>query len=142
MEPAERKSQDLTPEERRAQLRAFADRMLIALSQTDDPKTGEDIEKGIRRALLIERLYARCDAAQAKATKNAMAEIDRQVAVKTKPAASSPSAAETQFEIAARALAMKAKTLHRATKCDPQSLRQIMSRHIAPQAAKPDRDTS
>lgn len=72
----------LTPETRRGHLRAIADRMLLALSREADPKTGEEIEKGIRRALLIERLYARCDATEAKAIKNAVASIEQQVAAK------------------------------------------------------------
>ncbi|BEV11175.1 hypothetical protein ATDW_16710 [Asticcacaulis sp. DW145] len=135
----------LTPETRRGHLRAIADRMLLALSREADPKTGEEIEKGIRRALLIERLYARCDATEAKAIKNAVARIERPVAVgKT---ASSPAPAtgkETQFDIATRALALKAKTLHRAAKGDPESLRQFMARHFEPPVApaKTRKDTS
>jgi IS5 family transposase len=135
----------LTPETRRGHLRAIADRMLLALSREDDPKTGEEIEKGIRRALLIERLYARCDATQAKAIKNAVASIEQQVAAKKAiPTTATPPtpAKETQAEIASRALAMKAKALYRATKGDPESLRQVMTRHFETPVAKNRKDTS
>lgn len=135
----------LTPETRRGHLRAIADRMLLALSREDAPKTGEEIEKGIRRALLIERLYARCDATEAKAIKNAVASIEQQVAAKkTAPSPAPPPAQtkETQAEIASRALAMKAKALYRATKGDPESLRQVMARHFKTPIAKNRKDTS
>ncbi|UDF02974.1 hypothetical protein [Asticcacaulis sp. AND118] len=121
------------------QLGAFADRMLLALTKTDDPETGEDIEKGIRRALLIERLYSRVDASEARGSK----QVTHQVAVKAKPAAATASAAETPFEIASRALAMKARTLRRAAKGDTESLRQVMARHIEGQnPTTKGRDTS
>ncbi|MDC7694752.1 hypothetical protein PQU94_10705 [Asticcacaulis sp. DXS10W] len=137
----------LTPETRRGHLRAIADRMLLALSREDDPKTGEEIEKGIRRALLIERLYARCDATEAKAIKNAVARIEQQVTAKKATPTTAPPPApakETQFDIATRALALKAKTLHRAAKGDPESLRQVMARHFEPPVtpAKTRKDTS
>ncbi|MFP1129864.1 hypothetical protein [Asticcacaulis sp. W401b] len=135
----------LTPETRRGHLRAIADRMLLVLSREADPKTGEEIEKGIRRALLIERLYARCDATEAKAIKNAVASIEQQVvAKKATPTTATPPAQnkETQAEIASRALAMKAKALYRATKGDPESLRQVMTRHFETPVAKNRKDTS
>lgn len=135
----------LTPETRRGHLRAIADRMLLALSREADPKTGEEIEKGIRRALLIERLYARCDATQAKAIKNAVASIEQQVAAKKAAPSPAPPPAqtkETQAEIASRALAMKAKALYRASKGDPESLRQVMARHFETPIAKNRKDTS
>lgn len=136
----------LTPETRRGHLRAIADRMLLALSREDDPKTGEEIEKGIRRALLIERLYARCDATEAKAIKNAVASIEQQVAAKKAAPSPAPAketqAKETQAEIASRALAMKAKALYRASKGDPESLRQVMARHFETPIAKNRKDTS
>lgn len=139
MDAAQRHNDALRPEDRRMQLRAFADRMLLALSKTDDPETGEDIEKGIKRALLIERLYSRVDASEARPSK----QVTSQVAVKSKPAAATASAAETQFEIASRALAMKARTLRRAAKSDTESLRQVMARHIEEQNPTPKgRDTS
>ncbi len=142
-------SEALTPETRRGHLRAIADRMLLALSREEDPKTGEEIEKGIRRALLIERLYARCDATEAKAIKNAVASIEQQVAAKKATPAPAPPpppapTKETQAEISSRALALKAKALYRASKGDPESLRQVMARHfetpVAP--AKNRKDTS
>ena len=40
MDHAERIAEQLTPEQRRERLRAFADRMLIALGGVDDPETG------------------------------------------------------------------------------------------------------
>lgn len=135
----------LTPETRRGHLRAIADRMLLALSREGDPKTGEEIEKGIRRALLIERLYARCDATEAKAIKNAVASIEQQVAAKKAAPSLAPPPAqtkETQAEIASRALAMKAKALYRASKGDPASLRQVMARHFETPIAKNRKDTS
>ncbi|BBF79654.1 hypothetical protein [Asticcacaulis excentricus] len=135
----------LTPETRRGHLRAIADRMLLALSREADPKTGEEIEKGIRRALLIERLYARCDATEAKAIKNAVASIEQQVAAKKASPSPAPPPAqtkETQAEIASRALAMKAKALYRASKGDPESLRQVMARHFETPVAKNRKDTS
>lgn len=53
---------DFTPEHRKERLRALADKMLIAMEALPAPKTVQEIEKQIRLGLLIERLYARCDA--------------------------------------------------------------------------------
>ncbi|WP_126423914.1 hypothetical protein [Asticcacaulis excentricus] len=74
----------LTPEQRREHLRAYADRMLLALSAMDAPETPDAVTKGIRTALMIERLYARCDASQAQAHKHAIAAIEDQVKLKNK----------------------------------------------------------
>ncbi|MFT3997314.1 MAG: hypothetical protein QM667_07900 [Asticcacaulis sp.] len=81
MTVSERHTEQLTPQERRTRLRTFADRMLMALSNVDDPETGNDVAKGMRLALMIERLYARCDISEALASKRAAearAEQERQ----------------------------------------------------------------
>lgn len=54
----------LTPDERRLLLRAFADRMLLKVSAMDDPEDLPGIEKAVRVAAVIERLYSRCDRAE------------------------------------------------------------------------------
>ena len=54
----------LTPEERRAYLRAFADRMLLKLAAMDDPEDLPGVERAVRSAAAIERLYSRCDRAE------------------------------------------------------------------------------
>ena len=54
----------LTPEERRELLRAFADRMLMKITAMDDPEDMPGVEKAVRVAAVIERLYSRCDRAE------------------------------------------------------------------------------
>ncbi len=54
----------LTPEERRKLLRAFADRMLLKITAMDDPEDMPGVEKAVRTAAMIERLYSRCDRAE------------------------------------------------------------------------------
>ena len=54
----------LTPEERRGLLRAFADRMLLKVSAMDDPEDLPGVEKAMRVAAVIERVYSRCDRAE------------------------------------------------------------------------------
>ncbi|MFT4076717.1 MAG: hypothetical protein QM647_14430 [Asticcacaulis sp.] len=54
----------LTPAERRGLLRAFADRMLRKLSAMDDPEDLPGVEKAMRVAAVIERVYSRCDHAE------------------------------------------------------------------------------
>ncbi|OYW78558.1 MAG: hypothetical protein B7Z26_09595 [Asticcacaulis sp. 32-58-5] len=56
-----------TPEERRARLRAFADRMLERLEDLPPPEDLPELERTVRVGLLIERLYARVDMAERKA---------------------------------------------------------------------------
>ncbi|MDC7675786.1 hypothetical protein [Asticcacaulis machinosus] len=56
-----------TPEDRRARLRAFADRMLDQLEDLPPPEDVAEMERTVRVGLLIERLYARVDAAERKA---------------------------------------------------------------------------
>jgi len=53
----------LTPEERRELLRAFADRMLLKVTAMDDPEDLPGVEKAVRTAAMIERIYSRCDRA-------------------------------------------------------------------------------
>jgi len=57
----------LTPEERRALLRAFADRMLLKVTNMDDPEDLPGVERAVRVAAVIERLYSRCDRAERQA---------------------------------------------------------------------------
>jgi hypothetical protein len=59
--------QHLTPEARRALLRAFADRMLLKVTAMDDPEDMPGIECAVRLAAVIERLYSRCDRAESHA---------------------------------------------------------------------------
>ncbi|MCR6660628.1 MAG: hypothetical protein NVV72_15250 [Asticcacaulis sp.] len=54
----------LTPDERRKLLRAFADRMLLKVTAMDDPEDLPGIEKAVRTAAVIERVYSRCDRAE------------------------------------------------------------------------------
>jgi hypothetical protein len=54
----------LTPEQRREMLRAFADRMLVRITQMDDPEDLPGVERAVRTAAVIERLYSRCDRAE------------------------------------------------------------------------------
>jgi hypothetical protein len=54
----------LTPEQRREMLRAFADRMLLKISAMDDPEDLPGVERAVRVAAVIERLYSRCDRAE------------------------------------------------------------------------------
>jgi hypothetical protein len=56
-----------TPQERRARLRAFADRMLGHLEDLAPPQDLTELERTVRVGLLIERLYARVDIAECRA---------------------------------------------------------------------------
>ena len=56
--------QHLTPEERRGLLRAFTDRMLLKVTAMDDPEDMPGVEKAMRVAAVIERVYSRCDRAE------------------------------------------------------------------------------
>jgi hypothetical protein len=61
----ERTAQEkLTQEERRGMLRAFADRMLLKISAMDDPEDMPGVERAMRVAAVIERVYSRCDRAE------------------------------------------------------------------------------
>lgn len=57
-------SEHLTPEARRRMLRAFADRMLMKVTAMETPDDLPGIEKAVRVASMIERLYSRCDQAE------------------------------------------------------------------------------
>ena len=54
----------LTPEARRGLLRAFADRMLLKITAMDDPEDMSGVEKAVRVAAVIERVFSRCDRAE------------------------------------------------------------------------------
>jgi ribosome-binding protein aMBF1 (putative translation factor) len=56
--------EQLTPDERRELLRAFADRMLLKISAMDDPEDMPGVERAVRVATVIERVYSRCDQAE------------------------------------------------------------------------------
>ncbi|MDC7677370.1 hypothetical protein [Asticcacaulis machinosus] len=64
METGTRTAERYTPEERRAKLRAFADRMLDHLEDMAPPQEVAEVERGMRTGLLIERLYNRVDTAE------------------------------------------------------------------------------
>ncbi|ESQ79086.1 hypothetical protein [Asticcacaulis sp. YBE204] len=61
--------EQFTPDERRARLRAFADRMLVCAEKLPDPETLPEIERAVRVGDRIERLYARVDVSEAAAAK-------------------------------------------------------------------------
>ncbi len=68
MSQPDRPSQELlTPEARRTMLRAFGDRMLVKISAMDDPEDMPGVERAVRVAAMIERIYNRCDRAEAYA---------------------------------------------------------------------------
>ncbi|ESQ78779.1 hypothetical protein [Asticcacaulis sp. YBE204] len=69
MSQVDRTKEQFTPEERRARLRAFADRMLACAEKLPDPEILPDIERAVRIGDRIERLYARADASEAAAAK-------------------------------------------------------------------------
>ena len=45
-------------------MRAFADRMLLKVTAMDDPEDMPGVEKAVRVAAVIERVYSRCDRAE------------------------------------------------------------------------------
>lgn len=69
--------EQLTPEERRRFLRAFADRMLMKISKMDDPEDMPGVEKAVRVAAVIERLYSRCDRSESHAPDPRKLEAER-----------------------------------------------------------------
>ena len=69
--------QPLTPETRRELLRAFADRMLLKATAMDDPEDMPGIERAVRVMAVIERVYSRCDRAEAHAPDPRKLEADR-----------------------------------------------------------------
>jgi|GEM_PF-1523410 len=84
MDEATRITETLTPDERRARLRAYADRMLRMLGACDDPEDGAGVLRGMRAALMIERLYARCDAAEGAGLRQATQAMGDRVALEAK----------------------------------------------------------
>jgi len=67
----------LTPEERRGLLRAFADRMLLKVTAMNDPEDLPGVERAVRVAAVIERLYSRCDRAEHQKPDARKAEAER-----------------------------------------------------------------
>ena len=69
--------EQLSPEERRGLLRAFADRMLLKITAMDDPEDMSGVERAVRVAAVIERLYSRCDRAERHAPDPRKVEAER-----------------------------------------------------------------
>ena len=69
--------EQLSPEERRGLLRAFADRMLLKITAMDDPEDMPGVERAVRVAAVIERLYSRCDRAERHAPDPRKLEAER-----------------------------------------------------------------
>ncbi len=67
----------LTPAERRELLRAFADRMLLKVTAMDDPEDMTGVEKAVRTAAMIERIYSRCDRAERQKPEPRKVEAER-----------------------------------------------------------------
>jgi hypothetical protein len=67
----------LTPEERRGLLRAFADRMLLKVTAMDDPEDMPGVERAVRVAAVIERVYSRCDRAERQKSEPRKLEAER-----------------------------------------------------------------
>ena len=67
----------LTPEARRTMLRAFADRMLVKISAMDDPEDLPGVERAVRTAAAIERIYSRCDRSERQAPELHRLEAER-----------------------------------------------------------------
>jgi len=67
----------LSPDERRTLLRAFADRMLLKVSAMDDPEDLPSVEKAMRVAAVIERIYSRCDRSERHAPDPRKLEAER-----------------------------------------------------------------
>ncbi|MCA1936468.1 MAG: hypothetical protein LDL37_13540, partial [Asticcacaulis sp.] len=67
----------LSPEVRRRRLRAFADRMLLRAEALDDPEDMQGVERAVRVAAVIERIYSRCDRAETQAPDPRKLEAER-----------------------------------------------------------------
>lgn len=67
----------LSPKARRAHLRAFADRMLLRAVAMDDPEDMDGLERAVRAAAVIERIYSRCDRAEGQAPDPRKLEAER-----------------------------------------------------------------
>ncbi|WKL57520.1 hypothetical protein Q1W73_00605 [Asticcacaulis sp. ZE23SCel15] len=79
MESGTHTAERYTPEERRAKLRAFADRMLDHLEDLAPPQDVVEVERGLRTGLLIERLYARVDTAERTERANPKPRTDEEI---------------------------------------------------------------
>ena len=69
--------EQLTPDARRQMLRAFGDRMLLKLTAMDDPEDLPGVERAVRTAAAIERIYSRCDRAEKHAPDPRKLEAER-----------------------------------------------------------------
>lgn len=69
----------LTPEARRELLRAFADRMLLKVTSMDDPEDMPGVEKAVRTAAMIERIYSRCDRAERQTEPSRKVDAERAI---------------------------------------------------------------
>ena len=58
-------------------LRAFADRMLVKIAQMDDPEDLPGVERAVRVAAMIERLYRSCDRAEQQTPDPRQLQIER-----------------------------------------------------------------
>ena len=69
----------LTPDKRRELLRAFADRMLLKVTAMDDPEDLPGVEKTVRTAAVIERIYSRCDRAERQTEPSRKVDAERAI---------------------------------------------------------------
>jgi hypothetical protein len=69
----------LTLEGRRELLRAFADRMLLKVTAMDDPEDLPGVEKAVRTAAMIERIYNRCDRAERQTEPSRKVDAERAI---------------------------------------------------------------
>ena len=69
----------LTLEGRRELLRAFADRMLLKVTAMDDPEDLPGVEKAVRTAAMIERIYSRCDRAERQTEPSRKVDAERAI---------------------------------------------------------------
>ncbi|UDF02772.1 hypothetical protein [Asticcacaulis sp. AND118] len=60
-------------------MRAFADRMLLRAEAMDDPEDMVGVERAVRVAAVIERIYSRCDRAEGQAPDPRRLEAERAV---------------------------------------------------------------
>ncbi|BBF80622.1 hypothetical protein [Asticcacaulis excentricus] len=58
-------------------MRAFADRMLLRAEALDDPEDMQGVERAVRVAAVIERIYSRCDRAETQAPDPRKLEAER-----------------------------------------------------------------
>ncbi|WAC48082.1 hypothetical protein OVA03_15505 [Asticcacaulis sp. SL142] len=99
-----------TPEERRAKLRAFADRMLDHLEDLAPPQDVAEVERGLRTGLLIERLYARVDKAERTERANPKPRTDEEIAADVAKSRAEWAAKLNRMRLEREALEAKAAT--------------------------------